>query len=222
MAAPFHPPYFGEHLPQYYCDFDDAEIAEGFRDFDNDKNFDSFDRKTRNPRTSNFCLDFGEDEAFCAFDLSSHSYSRLLESTRPTHLHTRWINLWQPYNQKDTLRQIGQHYDFSPRLLGMMCSDPIPPRSEAPNLEKSVSTLRSRASHRSRHSKSSSEKSKPVSNKDTIDSEESIGMTELMHSAQLEMVRDLTHYQIVEDIWHWSTVDWGRRCKLIQIPHIPH
>ncbi|OSS49562.1 hypothetical protein B5807_06240 [Epicoccum nigrum] len=211
MAAPFHPAYVGEDLPQYYCDFDDAEIADGFRDFDNEKYFDVFDRKTRNPRTTNFCLDFGEDEAFCAFDLSSHSYSRLLESPRPTHLHTRWINLWQPYNQKDTLRTLGQHYDFSPRLLGMMCSDPIPPRSEASSLEKSISTLRSRASHRSKHSKSSSQKSKSGSNKNTIDSEESVGMTELMHSAQLEMVRDLTHYQIVEDIWHWSTVDWGRR-----------
>ena len=80
-------------------------------------------------------------------------------------------------------------------------------------MEKSVSTLLSRLSHRSKHSNSSSEKSKSSSNKDTIDSEESVGMTELMHSTQLEMVRDLTHYQIVEDVWHWSTVDWGRRCE---------
>lgn len=47
----------------------------------------------------------------------------------------------------------------------------------------------------------------------SLDSEESIGMTELMHSAQLEIVQDLSHYQLVDDVWHWSTVDWGRRCK---------
>jgi hypothetical protein len=37
-------------------------------------------------------------------------------------------------------------------------------------------------------------------------------MTSMMHSTQLEMVSDLSHYQIVNDVWHWSSVDWGRRC----------
>lgn len=101
----------------------------------------------------------------------------------------------------------------------MMCSDPVPPRSgTSQSMEKSVSTLRSRLSHRSKHSSSSSEKSKSSSNKNTLDSEESVGMTELMHSTQLDMVRDLTHYQIVEDVWHWSTVDWGRRCEFTYSP----
>jgi hypothetical protein len=35
---------------------------------------------------------------------------------------------------------------------------------------------------------------------------------------QLEMVRDLSHYHIVDDVWHWSSVDWGRRCELYS-PH---
>lgn len=221
MAIPLHPASPAEDLPQYYQDFDDSDIADGFRNFDNEKNFDFFDRQTRNPKTANFCLDFGEDEAFCAFDLASSSYSRLLSSERPPHLHTRWINIWQPYNQKDTLRLIGQHYDFSPRLLGMMCSDPVPPHSSSSNMDKSVSTLRSRLSHHSKSSNSGSGKSKSGSGKDTIDSEESVGMTELMHSTQLEMVRDLTHYQIVEDVWHWSTVDWGRRCQSHQAASVP-
>ncbi|KZM18463.1 hypothetical protein ST47_g10382 [Ascochyta rabiei] len=211
MATLLRPASPAEDLPQYYQDLGDTDITNCFRNFDLEKNFDRFDRQTRSPKTTNFCLDFGEDEAFCAFDLAAFSYSRLLEAPRPPHLHTRWINIWQPYNQKDTLRLIGQHYDFSPRLLSMMCSDPVPARSGSSNMDRSVSTLRSRLSHRSKHSKSSSEKSKSGSNKNTIDSEESIGMTELMHSTQLEMVRDLTHYQIVEDVWHWSTVDWGRR-----------
>jgi hypothetical protein len=207
MATPLRPASPAEDLPQYYQDLGDTDITDCFRNFDLEKNFDVFDRQTRNPKTANFCLDFGEDEAFCAFDLASFSYSRLLSSPRPPHLHTRWINVWQPYNQKDMLRLIGQHYDFSPRLLAMMCSNPVPARSGSSNMDKSVSTLRSRLSHRSKNSKSSSEQSKPGSNKATIDSEESVGMTELMHSAQLEMV---------EDVWHWSTVDWGRRCEFCQ------
>lgn len=76
--------------------------------------------------------------------------------------------------------------------------------------KKSESTLRSRFSGKS--SRSHEVKSAQV-HQTARDSEESIGMTELMHSAQLEMVQDLSHYQLVNDVWHWSTVDWGRRCK---------
>lgn len=205
METPFRPASFAEDLPAYYQDMDDEDITAAFRDFDNERNFDLFDRQNRNPRSTNFCVDFGDDDAWCAFDLGASSYSRLLSTPRPPNLHTRWINIWIPYVQKDTLHALAKHYDFSPRLLGLMCSDPVAPRPKSLSTKKSSATLRSRKSHKS----GKSQKSKSSS----TDSESSIGMTDLMHSTQLEMVRDLSHYQIVDDVWHWSTVDWGRRCK---------
>ncbi|KAF2255498.1 hypothetical protein BU26DRAFT_212 [Trematosphaeria pertusa] len=207
MDGPFRPASPAEELPAYYQDLRDEDILASFRDFDNERNFDLFDRQTRNPRSSNFCIDFGDDEAYCAFDLGSDSYSRLLSSPRPPNLHTRWINLWLPYNQKDILHALAKHFDFSPRLLGLMCSDPLPPKRSL--LHSSAATLGSRKSHGSKRSGKSSKSRK--SKEESLDSEESIGMTELMHSTQLEMVRDLSHYTIVDEIWHWSTVDWGRR-----------
>ncbi len=208
METPFRPASSTEALPAYYEELNDEDVMASFRDFDQGHHFDVFDRQTRNPRSSNFCLDFGDDDAYCAFDLRANSFSQLLAAPRPSHLHTRWINLWSPFNQKDTLRALGKHYDFSPRLLGLMCSDPLPPREHALKGKKSIATLSSGRSFRSRDSKKS-QKSKAAS----LDSEESIGMTEMMHSTQLEMVRDLSHYHIVDEVWHWSTVDWGRRCK---------
>lgn len=120
-----------------------------------------------------------------------------------------------PYNQKDLLKVLGQHFDFTPRLLGMMMSDPCPPRSQSASMrnKKSESTLRSRFSGKSSRSHEARVKAVHQTGRD---SEESIGMTELMHSTQLEMVQDLSHYQLVNDVWHWSTVDWGRRCELIR------
>ncbi|KAF2745410.1 hypothetical protein M011DRAFT_469469 [Sporormia fimetaria CBS 119925] len=200
-----------EDLPAYYTDLHDEEINASFKCFDEGPNFDAFDRKTRSPTSTNFCLDFADSSAWCAFDLASDSYTRLLQSPRPTSLHTRWINLWMPYNQKDTLHALAKHYDFSPRLLGLMCSHPLPPKTSPQQSNKSSTTLLSRSSHKSlkshksRHSRSTKEK------EPNRDSEESIGMTDMMHSTQLEMVRDLSHYQIVNDVWHWSSVDWGRR-----------
>ncbi|KAF2832831.1 hypothetical protein CC86DRAFT_414443 [Ophiobolus disseminans] len=206
MAGPFRPASPAEDLPAYYQDLSDENIQHSFRNFDTERNFDLFDRQTRNPRSNNFCLDFGEDDAFCAFDLDAQSYSKLLSSPRPADLHTRWINIWMPYNQKDLLKVIGQHFDFTPRLLGMMKSDPCPPKPQSLRRKKSSSTLRSRLS-----GKSSRSARVKQANQSSLDSEESIGMTELMHSTQLEMVQDLSHYQLVDDVWHWSTVDWGRR-----------
>ncbi|KAF1972924.1 hypothetical protein BU23DRAFT_554767 [Bimuria novae-zelandiae CBS 107.79] len=205
MEPSLRPASPAEKLPPYYEDLCDEEITASFRDFDQARNFDLFDRQTRNPRSSNFIIDFGDDEAYCAFDLGSNSVSRLLSTPRPTNLHTRWINLWVPNLQKDVLHALAKHYDFSPRLLGMMCSDPLPPRSSILQNKQSSNTLgsaRSRKSHRSK---------KSAASKEEFDSEESIGMTEMMHSTQLDMVRDLSHYHIVDEVWHWSTVDWGRR-----------
>lgn len=91
-----------------------------------------------------------------------------------------------------------------------MRSDPAPPRPETLRKKKSTSTLRSRLSHRSTKSESIKAKADEA-NRAAQSIEESIGMTELMHSTQLEVVRDLSHYQLVDDVWHWSTVDWGRR-----------
>lgn len=209
MNAPLRTASPAERLPSYYEDLHDEEILASFRDFDNERNFDLFDRQTRNPRSSNFVVDFGDDDAYCAFDLGSHSVSRLLSVPRPANLHTRWINIWVPYLQKDVLHALAKHYDFSPRLLGMMASEPLLPRSGALHAKKSSNTLGSARSRKSQRSKTSSASKET----DNLDSEESIGMTEMMHSTQLDMVRDLSHYHIVDEVWHWSTVDWGRRCE---------
>jgi hypothetical protein len=212
MAGPFRPASPAENLPAYYQGLGDETIQHCFRNFDNERNFDLFDRQTRNPRSSNFCLDFGEREAFCAFDLDAQAYSKLLSVPRPPYLHTRWINIWMPYNQKDLIKLIGEHFDFSPRLLGLMRSDPVSKKPQSLRKKKSTSTLRSRFSGRSSKSASESVKRRAEdANQVVLESEESIGMTDLMHSAQLDMVQDLTHYQLVDDVWHWSTVDWGRR-----------
>lgn len=119
-----------------------------------------------------------------------------------------------PYNQKDLIKVLGQHFDFTPRLLGMMRSDPCPPKPQSLRKKKSTSTLMSRLSGKSNKSGSIKQRVKQA-NQASLDSEESIGMTELMHSTQLEMVQDLSHYQLVDDVWHWSTVDWGRRCEFV-------
>lgn len=220
MASPFRPASPAEDLPTYYQDLEDDNIRHNFRDFDSERNFDLFDRQTRDPKSNNFCIDFGEDKAFCAFDLDAQSYEKLLNAPRPTELHTRWIHLWMPYNQKDLIRTLATHFDFTPRLAGLMKSDPIQSRTGTSlKAKKSSSTLRSLVSHKSvRSEKDSSVKERArQANEEILDEESSIGLTSLMQSTQMEMVRDMSHYQLVNDVWHWSTVDKGRRCEFMQL-----
>ncbi|KAF2495997.1 hypothetical protein BU16DRAFT_617511 [Lophium mytilinum] len=191
-------------LPEYYLDLDDKDIVRGIRNFDEDGNFDQFDREVRNPHSRNFLVDFGDQEAWCGFDLEALSITRLLNAPRPPALNTRWINIWLPYEQKDVLHALGKHYDFSPRLLALMCSDPIQPKSKPLSSRKSSSSLWSRKSHRRGGSQKSSKQ-------ESLESEESIGMSEMMQSTQMDLVRDMSHYNIVDEVWHWSSVDWGRR-----------
>ena len=42
-------------------------------------------------------------------------------------------------------------------------------------------------------------------------------MADLMQSTETGLFRDLTHYHIVDEVWHWSSVDWGRRCVFVRV-----
>jgi hypothetical protein len=213
---PYRPETPAENLPSYYSELGGDNVRHFFHDFDDRGNFNLFDGQMLNSKSHNFCLDFGEDSAFCAFDLDAQSYEKLLTSPRPAELHTRWINIWMPSSQKDLLGTLARQFDFTPRLLGLMKSDPVPARSSASlRSQKSSSTLRSKpSSMSSKFNKSKSIKGRARgANGASPDSEESVGMTDLMHSTQLEMVQDLSHYQMIDDVWHWSTVDQGRRCE---------
>jgi hypothetical protein len=214
-GARFPPPSKDLQLLDYYLDLDDEEVARSMRNFDDERNFSQFDREVRNPHSRNFLIDFGDQEAWCGFDLQHASIARLLRAPRPPALNTRWVNIWLPYDQKETLHAIAKHYDFSPRLLALMASDPLPPSSKPLKSSKSSSSLWSRKSYwRGGSQKSASAKG---SKEERLESEESIGMTEMMQSTQMDLVRDMSHYHIVDEVWHWSSVDWGRRCRFCEM-----
>jgi hypothetical protein len=42
--------------------------------------------------------------------------------------------------------------------------------------------------------------------------EEKIGMGEMQDLNRTDLLRNLNQYLLADDIWHYSTVDWGRRC----------
>jgi hypothetical protein len=70
----------GVDLPEYYRQLNEKSILSAFKDFDNRSNFKSLDDKVRHTRTRNFVVDFGDDEAFCGFDLEADAVKKLLKA----------------------------------------------------------------------------------------------------------------------------------------------
>lgn len=205
-----------DEIPQYYTELGIPRIVESLKNLDNKDDFAFCDRAVCSPSTRNFLVDFSDDEAWCMPNADAPAIDALLNEPRPACLNTRWINIWQPYAQKDSLAIIAKYYDFSPRLLGLLCSDP-PKRTPPPSTTSK--SQRSSTSIASWFKRSPQVTSRNIDPEDsmldvTLGSEERFGLPEMTSSIRSDIVRSLNQYTLADDIWHYSSVDWGRRCKL--------
>jgi hypothetical protein len=92
---------------------------------------------------------------------------------------------------------ISDRYGFSPRLLGLMADEPMKPKIvPAPTHQSHLSDMF--------HSRKDNIQSDTLE-KGSQDNEDG-------HSYQEEYL-DLNHYQIVDEVWHYSSVDWGSKCS---------
>jgi hypothetical protein len=108
-------------------------MAVNFQSLDDPEIAASLIDRTQDVATTNFILDFGEDGAYVTFDLADPTVEQLMEHDRPSSLNARWINIWYPQRQRQLLESLARIYDFSPRLLGLMASDPMQPVTPTPS-----------------------------------------------------------------------------------------
>lgn len=201
-----------DNLPEYYRKLKHVEILKGFKNFDDLSNFKSLDDRVRHSRSRNFVLDFADEQAWCAFDLEADAVSKLLKEARPSNLNTRWINVWLPYEQADLLTVLAKTYDFSPRLLEFMKSPPIKHSTKSQQTRTSrLDRIRHPRHHNVPYVKSVSDPS--------VDVEDQIGVQELRAQRAADIgILDMNQYTLADEVWHWSAVDWGRRCKFFGSP----
>lgn len=187
-----------EILENYYQQFDDPALRHGFQSLDDAAQIGNLVRTVRDSSTNNFVLDFDDVAAHVAFDLSAASISALLDAERPDASYARWINIHHPYQHRLLLGVLAKRYDFSPRLLGLMCSDPCQPTDSSAS-SRHTRTAKRTFWGRSRHSSQESEVEK--------------GLDELSEHASVSSYDSAARgnlYRIVVDLWHYSSVDFGR------------
>lgn len=178
---------FGEDVTHAFCSLDSPCEATLL--------YDAVQRTT----TTNFLLDFSDTAAWASFDLRTSTIARLLNVERPGALSTRWINIWFPSQQKSLLELIGRRYDFTPRLLAMMCSEPAQARRSQSSLRGDSKRLRRR---RRRHAV---EPNTEVGLDKGLDE-----LSELSTVSSHGSITGANLYQIIDDLWHYSSIDLGR------------
>lgn len=169
-----------------------------FQSLDDPEIAPSLVSQTQNASTTNFVLDFGEEGAYVTFDLNSSSFDDLMGVDRPDSLNARWINIWYPQRQKKLIETIARIYDFSPRLLGLMCSDPMQPQAPSPSQQPNPRGRR----FWTKNSQSSPADSESSKCPDELSEHSSITSQGSSHGGNI--------YRIVNDLWHYSSIDFGR------------
>ncbi|KAJ5204496.1 uncharacterized protein N7498_005375 [Penicillium cinerascens] len=215
--------YFRDLLsPQdYYASLDGDRdsgrlLKDKFHDIDDKTHFKPYMKRLSDPLTTNFVLDFGNEDAFCATDLDKDEFKLLLSKPRAKCFGTRWINIWAPEQQKASIKALTTHYGVSERLQGMMCTDPVIPRQQPAVLPNK------------RHSRSHEFDS--TIDHELDDVENAIALKTLpeqdaMHDSP--SFKHLTFAHVTNQIWHFSSVDHGPRYTcigyntLFVVPDVP-
>ncbi|KAJ5621673.1 hypothetical protein N7528_006456 [Penicillium herquei] len=184
----------------YYAGFktENGSLQHHFQDIDDLTHFKTYMRQLEQPETRNFVLDFGNEDAYCAINLETEDLRALLSQPRPNCFGTRWIHLWAPEEQTESIKAMTSLYGVSERLQGLMCTAPVvrPPKPAAQPKNR-----------RSRNS------DLPVDLGHELDDVENA--FRLKHMSEHESLQDnsgslfknLTFSQITNQIWHFSSVD---------------
>ncbi|KAH8426045.1 uncharacterized protein LDX57_003785 [Aspergillus melleus] len=185
----------------YYSSFTNSPaIQRGFHDIDDETHFRGYLAHLQSPQTQNFVLDFGNDDAWCAVNLSHDDIASLLRKPKPKCFGTRWINIWNPEEQKDIIKAITSQYGVSERLQGMMCTDPV--ERPRPSASQAAEIPRTTANDRSPRVPRIDDLEEAHGLKDTVDPEELRAVASF---------RGLTFAHVTNQIWHFCSVDHGQR-----------
>ena len=182
-----------------------------FLDFDTPDNYTNFETALLKETTLNFAIEFNNEKAFAARDLTLNNIKDVLAQTRPPGSCTRWINIFAPNKQPDIVGAIAKTYQFSPRLAGIMAS-----KQDTPN---AVATGQ-RSSKRSHEDPQHSTKRSSQVHQQASDPEKNDFSTKSLADATATL--DLSHYKLINEVWHYCSVDWGHRYLCLGYNSLPN
>lgn len=106
-----------------------------FRDYDKEDVYDDIKTAAEDPEARNFLVEFGPYSAKVARDFSGDDLKTHLKKKMSPERPVRWINFWQPgkKDEEESIELLRNRYDFSPRLVEVITTEPPPPEPESSN-----------------------------------------------------------------------------------------
>ena len=111
--------------------------------------------------------------------------------------------------RSDRPQILAKKYQFSARLLGFMCERPL---GQAQNTMESENESEYQAPNISQKPAA-----KSLLNSESVDAdvEQCIHEKKLpVQSVQPQIVDALSYYSLMDKVWHWTSLDWGRQCRI--------
>lgn len=169
--------------------------------FDNDDK-DGFERcyhTLQEPLTTNFMVDFSPIKGRRRTNLDSAMFSARLGAPRAAGS-TRWINFWGGHRQPNAIKQVVSRYGLSPRLIHLLY-----PEHSAANTPKAP------FSEETSSEEGSTEGTILQSTITTEDTEKGVNQpaAKITATAPTSSNQKLTFECIVDDLWHFCSIDWG-------------
>ena len=174
------------------------------QDLDDIKSYERLDEALRSVNTGNFVVEFDGEKASSVLNIDEASMENVLQAK--SNRSTIWINILGPERQKDLVKRLAAQYDFSPRLSGLMCSD----HTNAPPLTQ-TSLHHHHYHHRFREK---------LGRRASLE----IPFTDLEKNSENGVITmppqtpHISHYKMASEVWHYCSVDWGKKCKTSLLP----
>ena len=196
----------------------DSRVPDGFLDLDLERSLARARDILHDIAFENFIVDFSKDTAHCALNVSLAELQKSLndrDDQQNSHV-TRWINIESPERraQSELLSCLGKKYGFSPRLLYSMQSQPMAPKP-IPEPSSPVSSKRQDFMHpRKRHRPRAPSRSRAVIPEKQVTSQHDLeSLADGPEDTPESKAPDLNHYSLVNDVWHFMSVDYGTDCR---------
>ena len=183
-----------------------------FEDLDQQSVFDRLVEALDDNVTRNFVVEFDSTSASAAQDLDAAQLEAFLNLERKKDSVARWIHIFGPERQVDSMAKIGMKYQLSLRLQKIMMSPNLLPYNQPSKMQtKNIID-----------GPESSASTSPVASNISMDKgavqDAEKGNTQqrfLPTTSGLGGKQALNHYRMVNDVWHFWSIDWSANCMCI-------
>lgn len=168
-------------------------------DLDTDASCQALLAQVTSTDSNNFAVLFDREKATASANLDRDELNKWLEDSKDE-AGVQWIHFWSSPDQRPLIEDVASRYEVSPRLLSLICprksATPVPQPAPPPQAS-TLNRLLSRPSWASR----------------TKDVEKIAGPPNDRGAAPAKPidVKDLSFTDVVNNIWHFHSIDWGHR-----------